>query len=369
MSDEQNVQAVSNSGNLVNIPADILQQAGGSADMKFVNDLGGKTDAFGKPIGSDNPIEPKESVTAEPTADSDIQKFVAEALGQAPTITPESVAKEGDTNVVATEPNKVEASVKAPYTANEMASLDVDAIDTSRIPNELLPFYKAMLRPVTKKSQEYSEKNRELERQLNELNAKLDAQKRYEYQQRMAQEESQLTPEELADKRKQQEIAGLREEVQAIRSEREQQRLTAAIESEYSANARELGIPDDVKDDALTLVWKQWQLDNANGRPRAAMRDILEANKGKLDRLAGNVTPSKIDLNTLETLLKANPETGKAYVMKIINAYVQSKKQGANVITANPTTPIPSQPEGEKQFKSYAEWQENRDKLLANYAR
>jgi hypothetical protein len=230
--------------------------------------------------------------------------------------------------------------------------------------------------PVTRKSQEYSDRIRQLELREAAINARLEERREQDLQQRRALDESQLTPEELADKRKQQEFDSLRNEVLSIRAEREQQRLTQAIENEYSANAKEFGIPDEIKDDALTLVWKQWQLDKANGnvdrdgRPLSKMHDILEQGKPKLDRLAGNSIPSKLDLNTLKSLIKANPESGKALAIEIINGYIQGKKQGATVITANPSTPIPSQqPEGEKIFKTYAEWQTQRDKELANYAR
>lgn len=376
MADEGNVQAVSNSGGLVNIGSDVLEKAGFTADSNVVNDIGGKKDAFGAPIIPDNLVAKPESGTVEQTVDPDISKIVAEALGQTPPVTPESVAKEGDKVEVKAEPAKADVVGKTPYTVEEMRALDVDNIDTSRIPPELLPFYKAMNAPVTRKSQEYSDRIRKLELREAEINARLEERKNLELQQRLAQDESQLTPEELAERRKQQEFDSLRNEVLAIRAEREQQRLTQAIENEYSANAKELGIPDEVKDDALTLVWKQWQLDKANGnidregRPLSKMRDILEQGKPKLDRLVGNVIPNKLDLNTLKGLIKANPEIGKAYVMEIINQYVQSKKAGATVITANPSTPIPSQqPEGEKTFKTYAEWQAIRDKEFANLAR
>jgi hypothetical protein len=354
-------------------PEDFAKVGFTSMDMKMVNDLGGKTDAFGAPIIPDNP-QP-ESGTAVPTVDSDIQKFVAEALGQTPPVTPESVAKEGDKVEVKVEPAKADVIGKVPYTVEEMRALDVDHVDTSRIPPELLPFYKAMNAPVTRKSQEYSDRIRQLELRETAINAKLEERRELELQQRRAQDESQLTPEELADKRKQQEFDSLRNEVLSIRAEREQQRLTQAIENEYSANAKELGIPDEIKDDALTLVWKQWQLDKANGnvdrdgRPLSKMRDILEQGKSKLDRLAGNSISSKLDLNTLKGLIKANPEAGKAYVMEIINQYVQSKKSGATVITANPSTPIPSQPQGEKKITSWQDWQEERDKALSQYMR
>ena len=354
-------------------PEDFAKVGFTSMDMKMVNDLGGKTDAFGAPIIPDNP-QP-ESGTVEPTADPDIQKFVAEALGQTPPVTPESVVKEGDKVEVKVEPAKADVTSKVPYTVEEMRALDVDHVDTSRIPPELLPFYKAMNAPVTRKSQEYSDRIRQLELRETAINAKLEERRELELQQRRAQDESQLTPEELADKRKQQEFDSLRNEVLSIRAEREQQRLTQAIENEYSANAKELGIPDEIKDDALTLVWKQWQLDKANGnvdrdgRPLSKMRDILEQGKSKLDRLAGNSISSKLDLNTLKGLIKANPEAGKAYVMEIINQYVQSKKSGATVITANPSTPIPSQPQGEKKITSWQDWQEERDKALSQYVR
>jgi len=354
-------------------PEDFAKVGFTSMDMKMVNDLGGKTDAFGAPIMPDNPQS--ESGTVGPTVDSDIQKFVAEALGQTPPVTPESVAKEGDKVEVKVEPAKADVIGKVPYTVEEMRALDVDHVDTSRIPPELLPFYKAMNAPVTRKSQEYSDRIRQLELRETAINAKLEERRELELQQRRAQDESQLTPEELADKRKQQEFDSLRNEVLSIRAEREQQRLTQAIENEYSANAKELGIPDEIKDDALTLVWKQWQLDKANGnvdrdgRPLSKMRDILEQGKSKLDRLAGNSISSKLDLNTLKGLIKANPEAGKAYVMEIINQYVQSKKSGATVITANPSTPIPSQPQGEKKITSWQDWQEERDKALSQYVR
>jgi len=375
MADESNVQAVNNSGNLVDVSA-VLQNAGFSADAKVVNDLGGDRDAFGAPIIPDNLIKKSESGTADGTAvDPDIQKFVAEALGQTPPAPSESVAKEGDKVEVKTEPVKVDANAKVPYTVEEMRALDVDHIDTSRIPPELLPFYRAMNAPITRKSQEYSDRIRQLELREAAINAKLEERREQEALQRRTMDESQLTPEELQERHKQQEIESLRNEVNAIRFEREQQKLTQVIENEYSANAKELGIPDDIKDDALTLIWRQWQLDKANGnvdregRPLSKMRDILVQGKPKLDRLVGNAIPSKLDLNTLKSLIKANPETGKAYIMEIINGYVQGKKQGATVVTANPSTVIPSQPQGEKQFKSYAEWQELRDRELTNLAR
>ena len=43
------------------------------------------------------------------------------------------------------------------YTPEEMRGLDPDNVDTSRIPEEMLPFYKSMLAPITKKSQQLSE--------------------------------------------------------------------------------------------------------------------------------------------------------------------------------------------------------------------
>lgn len=369
MSDEQNVQAVTSNQLGVTISPDDMKLAGfTSADMSMVSDLGGKTDAFGGPILPDNPLTP-ESAMAQQAVDPDIQRFVSEALGQTPTAPAESVAKEGDAKAVVVEPIKTDANVKAPYTADEMAALDPDTIDTSRIPDGMLPFYKAMLRPVTRKSQEYSERLKVLERQNMEANAKLDAQRRWEYQQRLQQEESQLTPEELENKRRQEQFQYLQNEVQSMKASAEQQRLTQAIEDDYSANAKALGIPDEVKDDALTMVWKQWQLDNANGRPRASMREILEESKPKLDRLAGNAVPSKLDLNTLKGLLKANPEIGKAYVTEIINQYVQSKKQGATVISANPSAPMAPQQEGEQKIKSWDDWQTSVERATSKYVR
>jgi len=367
--DEQNAVVGQTSSLGVSITSDDLSKVGFTAnDMQMVNDLGGKTDAFGAPILPDNLLTP-ESAMAQQAVDPDIQKFVSEALGQTPTAPAESVAKEGDAKAVVAEPLKADAIGKTPYTADEMANLDPDTIDTSRIPDGMLPFYKAMLRPVTRKSQEYSDRLKSLERQTMEANAKLDAQRRWEYQQRLQQEEATLTPEELADKRKQEEFQYLRNEVQAMKNSQEQSRLTQAIEDDYSANAKLLGIPDEVKDDALTMIWKQWQLDNANQRPRASMREILEASKPKLDRLAGNVVPNKLDLNTLKGLLRANPDIGKAYVTEIINQYVQSKKQGATVMNANPTVGVAPQPEGEQKIKSWDDWQRSIEQATSKYVR
>ncbi len=45
------------------------------------------------------------------------------------------------------------ANKKAPYTPDEMRALDWQAIDTSRIPSEMQPFYKAMQASYTKKRQ------------------------------------------------------------------------------------------------------------------------------------------------------------------------------------------------------------------------
>ena len=49
------------------------------------------------------------------------------------------------------------------YTPEELRTLQVDGIDTSRIPPEMQPLYQAMQAPITRKSQELSEQMRTLE--------------------------------------------------------------------------------------------------------------------------------------------------------------------------------------------------------------
>lgn len=49
------------------------------------------------------------------------------------------------------------------YTPEEMKTLQVDGIDTSRIPPEMVPLYQAMQAPITRKSQELSEQMKTLE--------------------------------------------------------------------------------------------------------------------------------------------------------------------------------------------------------------
>lgn len=66
-------------------------------------------------------------------------------------------AKEAQETAEAATPAVEEESPKQPYTTEEMKSLDADQIDTSRIPPELLPFYRAMQAPITRKSQQLSE--------------------------------------------------------------------------------------------------------------------------------------------------------------------------------------------------------------------
>lgn len=54
----------------------------------------------------------------------------------------------------------LEGEPQAPsyYTPEEMRTLQVDGIDTSRIPPEMVPLYQAMQSPITRKSQELSQK-------------------------------------------------------------------------------------------------------------------------------------------------------------------------------------------------------------------
>jgi len=54
---------------------------------------------------------------------------------------------------------------KVPYTPDEMKSLDFDQIDTSRIPDEMQPFYKAMQASYGKKTMTLAEQRKELERE------------------------------------------------------------------------------------------------------------------------------------------------------------------------------------------------------------
>jgi len=49
------------------------------------------------------------------------------------------------------------------YTPEEMKTLQVDGIDTSRIPPEMRALYQAMQSPITRKSQELSQKMKDLE--------------------------------------------------------------------------------------------------------------------------------------------------------------------------------------------------------------
>ena len=70
-------------------------------------------------------------------------------------LTPENLNGEG---------NEVEGKATPTtvyYTPEEMRSLSPDGVDTSKIPPEMIPFYKSMLAPVTRKSQELANKLRE----------------------------------------------------------------------------------------------------------------------------------------------------------------------------------------------------------------
>jgi len=62
-----------------------------------------------------------------------------------------------------TEPVEEENTTPNYYTPEEMKTLQVDGIDTSRIPPEMIPLYQAMQSPITRKSQELSQKLNELE--------------------------------------------------------------------------------------------------------------------------------------------------------------------------------------------------------------
>ncbi len=76
-------------------------------------------------------------------------------------VTNEEVIASEDTNDVQ-EVAETQAD-NAYYSPEEMRTLQVDGIDTSRIPPEMQPLYQAMQAPITRKSQELSEKMKGLE--------------------------------------------------------------------------------------------------------------------------------------------------------------------------------------------------------------
>ena len=83
------------------------------------------------------------------------------------------------------ETSETEEVIETPsyYTPEEMRLLQVDGIDTSRIPPEMQPLYQAMQAPITRKSQELSERMKNMEQGQEPLQDNQPAQQQTQPQQ------------------------------------------------------------------------------------------------------------------------------------------------------------------------------------------
>lgn len=100
-------------------------------------------------------LETAPAVNQEESVTSEGEAAAAASTESEPALTEE--AKTGTEVKTEVKPVEVKTEAKPLYTAEEMRSLDPTQIDTSRIPPEHLPFYKAMQSGWTKKYQEAAE--------------------------------------------------------------------------------------------------------------------------------------------------------------------------------------------------------------------
>lgn len=114
-----------------------------------------------------------QSLTAEPPSDSPgpsdeegLPEYALDEDGQLVTPRMEALSAEGDNKCLSEPedpPEQPEQQQQAPYTPTEMEELGLERLDPSRIPPELHPFYRSMLRDYTRKTQIVAEQRRAIE--------------------------------------------------------------------------------------------------------------------------------------------------------------------------------------------------------------